>query len=163
MQIPVEIRSSVNKAMYRLSIGDMTCEEMLLYLTDPRRKNTGFDREIGEKTVQFLRENGFLDDRRYLKEIVSKMDRSCYGPRKIREILIRHRFPPSYVEAALSRNVDYDKRARKRLDQIPRAKEISQTEPGRKKLVDALVRYGFDFSSARGAVEDLSGEEIISE
>jgi SOS response regulatory protein OraA/RecX len=91
------------------------------------------------------------------------MDRSCYGPRKIREILIRHRFPPSYVEAALSRNVDYDKRARKRLDQMPRAKEISQTEPGRKKLVDALVRYGFDFSSARGAVEDLSGEEIISE
>lgn len=161
MQIPKELSSCTNKALYRLSVGDMTCAEMLAYLVDPRRKNTGFPPEVAERVVALLKDEGFLDDKRYLRIAVRKLDLALAGPRKMRETLTRHRFPPQYVEAALNRRVDYTARAKAILDKRSGAAALAQTPQGRKKLMDHLVRQGYDFSTARSAVDAFSGDDSI--
>ncbi len=161
MEIPKEISSLVNKALYRLSMGDMTCEEMMVYLTDPKRKNTGFPKELAEKCVSFLVKEGYLDDKRYLKWIVRKLDRALVGPRKIRETLVRHRFPPGYVEAALNRDIDYVPRAQKLLES--KKKPTENTMQARKKQMDFLVRQGYDWATARSAMERVWQETDFSD
>ena len=156
MKIPEDLRSPVNKALYRLSMGDMTCGEMQKYLSDPRRKNTGFPEETAERTVVFLAENGLLDDKRYLRLAVEKLDRALVGPRKIRETLTKHSFPPRYVEVALARKIDYTRRAFKLLGTRAGAAEHVRTAPGKKKLTDYLVRQGYDYSTATSAVNRFS-------
>lgn len=162
MEIPKELSDSVKKALNRLSIGDLTCGEMKAYLTDRHRK-TYFSNEIAERTVCLLVQEGFLDDKRYLKLFVRHLDEKCYGPRRIRQELVRHRFPDSYVEAALSRNVDYSARALKFLKKKSMASQLGQTPEGRKKLQDALIRYGYDYATALGAVKKFSQEDDFSD
>ena len=162
MEIPKELSESVKRALNRLSIGDLTCGEMQAYLTDRKRK-IFFSREIAERTVCLLVQEGFLDDKRYLKLFVRHLDDKCFGPRRIRSELVRHRFPPSYVEAALARNIDYASRAVKLLEKKGGAAELVKTPAGRKKMQDALVRYGFDFSTALAAVKTFSREDDFSD
>lgn len=159
MQIPAELSLSVKKALWRLSLGDLTAGEMLAYLTDPRRKSTAFPQEIAERTVSLLISEGFLDDKRYLQLLVRRLDAKGFGPRRIRQELSRHRFPPRYVEAALARNVDYTRRALRFLQKKAGAAELSSTPEGRKKLCDALVRYGYDYATAGSAVGLFSQKE----
>ena len=159
MEIPKELSSPINKALYRLSMGDMTVREMQEYLTDPKRKNTAFPEEIATKAVDFLRQEGFLDDKRYLRLAVAKLDRSLAGKRKIRQVLSRHLFPPAYIEAALNRPIDYAARALALLEKKSGAGETAKTPAGRKKLTDYLIRQGYDYGTAREALSNFSEED----
>ena len=156
MQIPAELSVCTKKALARLSMGDLTAGEMLAYLSDPRRKSTAFPKEIAERTVSLLVAEGFLDDKRYFRLFVKRLDEKGYGPRRIRQELSRHLFPPRYIEAAMEREVDYTRRALRFLQKKAGAAELAQTPAGRKKLCDALLRYGYDYSAAGGAVKLFS-------
>ena len=162
MEIPKDLSESVKRALNRLSIGDLTCGEMQAYLTDGKRK-VYFSPETAERTVCLLVQEGFLDDKRYLKLFVRHLDEKCYGPRRIRQELMRHRFPQSYVDAALSRRIDYSARAEKLLEKKAGAEEMAKSPTGRKKLQDALIRLGYDYSTAYGAVKKLSREDDFSD
>ena len=159
MEIPKELSHCVKVALFRLSSGDLTTEEMQSYLSDPRRKNTGFPPEVACRTVELLTAEGFLDDKRYFLSYVKRLDEKLLGPRKIREELRRHKFPPSYIEAALGRKISYGKRARRLLEKKSGAERLKETPEGRKKLVDFLVRQGYDFSTAGSAVKQFSETE----
>ena len=161
MQIPEGLSSPVNKALYRLSLGDMTCREMVEYLSDSRRKNTGFPLEVAERVVSLLKEEGFLDDKRYLKILVRRLDEKGYGPRKIRQELVRHGFPRSYIERVEERRVDFTARAKSLLEKDGKSKMLCQTPEGRKKLMDSLVRKGYDYTAASEAVNRISEEDDI--
>ncbi len=158
MEIPKELSYCVKKALRRLSMGDLTCGEMLFYLTDAR-KSVCFPQEIAERSVCLLKEEGFLDDKRYLKIFVRHLDEKKYGPRRIRQELAKHRFPSRFIEKVLEREVDYAARATSFLQKKSGVEKLSKTPEGRKKLQDALVRYGYDFSTARIAVEKISSSE----
>ena len=156
MQIPSEISLPVKKALSRLSIGDLTTGEMLAYLTDPRRKTTAFSPEIAERTVALLVSQGFLDDKRYLKLMVKRLEEKGYGPRRIRQELVRHRFPNRYIEAVMQREVNLPRRAVSFLQKKAGAEKAARSPEGRKKLIDSLVRFGYDYSTARIAVQAFS-------
>ncbi|MBR5295821.1 MAG: RecX family transcriptional regulator [Clostridia bacterium] len=155
MEIPKELSFGVKKALRRLSMGDLTCGEMFSYLTDPRKANS-VSQEIAQRVVCLLTEEGFLDDKRYLKIFVRHLDEKKFGPRRIRQELIKHRFPTRFVEKVLERNVDYTKRAVAFLEKKAGAEGLCRSPEGRKKLQDALVRYGYDFGTAHAAVEKFS-------
>ena len=138
-------------------MGDLTEREMFLYLSDPRR-TAFFSPDICERTVALLRENGFLDDKRYLKNFLRVLDGKLYGPRRIRTELTKHHFPPLYIDAAMNRKVDYSERAFCFLEKRSGARALCTTAPGRKKLMDALVRYGYDYGAAAASVAKFSGE-----
>lgn len=160
MEIPKELSESVKRALNRLSIGDLTCGEMQAYLTDRQRK-VYFSPEIAERTVCLLVQEGFLDDKRYLKLFVRHLDEKCYGPKRIRQELVRRRFSSAYVDAALARRIDYLPRAIRFLEKKNGAPSLAQTPAGRKKLQDALIRYGYDYSTAIGAVRAFSQEDDL--
>lgn len=160
MEIPKDLSDSVKRALNRLSIGDLTCGEMQAYLTDRQRK-VSFPAEIAERTVCLLVQEGFLDDKRYLKLFVRHLDEKCYGPKRIRQELVRHRFSAAYVDAALARRIDYTSRAIRFLQKKSGADVLARTPAGRKKLQDALVRYGYDYSTALGAVKAFAQEDDL--
>lgn len=162
MEIPKDLSESVKRALNRLAIGDLTCGEMQAYLTDSHRK-VFFPEEIAERTVCLLVQEGFLDDKRCLKLFVRHLDEKCFGPRRIRQELVRHRFSSAYVEAALSRKIDYTARAVKFLKKKSGAAALSATPAGKKKLQDALVRYGYDYSTALAAVNIFSRDDDFSD
>lgn len=149
----------MKKALWRLSTGDMTSQEMLLYLTDSHRK-TYFSQEVAERCVCLLVQEGFLDDKRYLKDLVRRLDAKGFGPRRLRQELCRHRFPQRFVDAAVSRDLDYTARAARVLAAKAGADELAKTPAGRKKLSDALVRYGYDYSTASAAIARFSREDF---
>lgn len=161
MEIPQGLRSCVNKALYRLSLSDLTERELMEYLTDPHRKNTGFSEDVARPTVELLKEQGMVDDLRCLKETLRRLDAKGFGKRRIREELQKRKFSPRYVEAAMNRNTNEEARAAKVLARIGNAPALAATPAGRKKLVDKLVRYGYDYTAARGAVEAISEEDDL--
>ena len=159
MKIPEGLHPCVNKALYRLSLGDLTCREMVEYLSSPYRNNTGFSEEDAQKTVRLLQEEGFLDDKRYLKNLVHRLDEKGFGPRRIRQELIRHGFSSSLVDRVGERKVDDTARAVHILKKDSKASHLVLTPQGRKKLTDALVRKGYDYGTAAEAVRQISGED----
>ena len=161
MEIPQELSSCVNKALYRLSLSDLTERELMDYLTDPRRKNTGFSEGIARRTVDFLKEKGMVDDLRFLKETLRRLDAKGFGKRRIREELQKKKFSPRYVEAAMNRKTDEARRAGAVLERIGSASLLAATPAGRKKLVDKLVRLGYDYTTARVAVATISEEDDL--
>lgn len=158
MEIPKDLSFCVKKALRRLSMGDLTCGEMYFYLTDVR-KSVSFPPEIAERCVCLLTDEGFLDDKRYLKLFVRHLDEKKYGPRRMKQELVKHRFPPHYIEKVLARDLDYTKRALDFLKKKSGAEKLSASPEGRKKLQDTLVRYGYDYVNARAAVSVFSSDE----
>lgn len=155
MEIPQELKAPLRRALARVEYSDITVGEMEKYLTDPRRRSTGFSPEIARRVIEILLEQGILDDKRSLRSAVRRLDKKLLGPRRIREELRLRLFPPAYVEAALARSVDYDARADRFLAAVPGAAEAALTPAGRKKLAGRLVRAGYDASAAYAAVNRL--------
>ncbi|MBP5289384.1 MAG: RecX family transcriptional regulator [Clostridia bacterium] len=156
MEIPEDLKQPLQRALARVEYSDLTVGEMERYLTDPRRRSTGFSPEIARRVIDILTDQGFLDDKRTLKSAVRRLDAKHLGPRRIREELKRRLFPPQYVEAALARRIDYDARADRFLAAVSGAPALARTPEGRKKLAGRLIRAGFDSAAAYGAVNRLS-------
>lgn len=160
MEIPEDLAPALKKALLRLSMGDMTAGEMMGYLTDPHRKATGFPEDVAERCTALLVGEGYLDDLRYLKLCLRRYDARLYGPRRIRQELVKHQFSQKYIEAALNRSVDLKDRAVKALVKREKAKRKETTPAENKKRIDFLVRLGYDFSTARDAVSRFIGDEF---
>ncbi len=158
MQIPQGLSSCVNKALYRLSLGDMTVQEMMEYLTSPHRKNTGFSSEEAQRTAELLLAEGFLDDKRYLKVLLRRLEEKGFGPRRIRQELVRHGFSAALIQRVEERRVDYTARALRYLVQTKKAPPKTAQE--RKKLMDSLVRRGYDYTTAAEAVRQITEEDF---
>lgn len=160
MEIPEDIAPALKKALYRLSMGDLTAGEMMGYLTDPHRKSTGFSEDVAERCVALLVGEGYLDDLRYLKLCLRRYDARLFGPRRIRQELTKHRFSQKYMDAALNRPMDLSERAVKALVKREQTKEKENTPAENKKRLDFLVRLGYDYSTAREAVSRFSGNDF---
>jgi len=96
---------------------------------------------------------------------LKQLDEKLLGPAMIRKELIRRQFPRSYIQAALERRISYEKRALRLILKKAQVKELAGTPAGRKKLVDCLVRQGYDYTTANTAVSYVSeeGETLFSE
>ena len=152
-----EKKACLNKALARLGRGDLTARQMMAHLTEKRPGREPFSQEAAKETVRFLLQQGLLDDKRYLRLLLAKMDASLYGPRKIREELKKRKFSPALVERAFSRELDQAARAKTLLEK-ERKTGLSQTPEGRKKLCAFLVRKGYDYAAANAAIAALLRE-----
>jgi len=161
MEIPEDLAPALKKALLRLSMGDMTAGEMMTYLTDPHRKATGFPEDVAERCTALLVGEGYLDDLRYLKLCLRHYDARAFGPRRIRQELVKHRFSQKYVEAALNRSIDWKARAVKALEKKVKTKQKDTTPAEYKKSIDFLVRLGYDYTTAKDAVSRLGGDEFF--
>lgn len=160
MEIPEDIAPALKKALLRLSMGDLTVGEMKAYLTDPHRKSTGFPEDTAERCVALLLQEGYLDDLRYLKLLLRRLDARLLGPRRIRQELTKHLFSQKHIDAALRRPIDYKERASLALEKREKTKRNPNTPAENKKRTDFLVRLGYDYTTAREAAGRVGGDEF---
>lgn len=160
MEIPKELSPLIKKALSRLALGDLTEGEMLLYLTDPRRKACGFSEELAADAVELLVREGFLDDVRVLRLVLKKTADRSFGPRRVREELVRRRFTKRHIDAALRRPVDYKARATRKIVSDASFTKLLDTPATRKKLADRLVRLGYDYTTAFDAIAAAQREDF---
>ncbi len=125
-----------------------------------RLSEVGFDDSVSADTIQWLRENGYVDDADYAEQYAkSRMSASGYGPqrvqrelmkrgidRKLAENAVRDAYPEEEVEG--SAMAQAEKRA------VSLMRSESDKRKRHKKLMDFLVRRGFDYETARNASDD---------
>ncbi len=130
-----------------------------------RRKlrEKGYENDIIDDAIEYLNEFGYLDDEAYARAYVrSKFSGSGYGPRRLSTDLTKRGVDRSVVDNVLSDAFEDDElkeaalqKGRKRWAALDR-----ETDPRkrRKKVMDFLVRRGFDYALASEVVERLAGE-----
>ena len=131
-----------------------------------RRKlrGKGYGADITDDAIQHLTDYGYLDDEAYAKAYVeSRFSGSGHGPRRLRADLTKRGVDRAIVDRVMSEAFEDDElrdfalqAARKRWAALERETDFRKRK---KKVLDFLVRRGFDYGLAREVVEGLAGGE----
>ncbi len=123
-------------------------------LSDRLRRKGASEADAAE-AVQWLQELCLVDDARTARQIVERGVRRGYGARRIRQILFEKKIPREYwdeaMEAVPEPDGAIDDYLRANLRGAPDQKE-------RKRVSDALVRRGFDWSDISAGLRRYGAE-----
>lgn len=145
---------------------DLVLKKMLHYCNYQERckkeiyaKMSTFDLDDDDKNfiIDFLQEEGFIDDERYCRTYVkSKLNLKKWGVNKIRLSLIAKGISKDVVEDVLS-EIDHDS-YKEELMTLLKNKKINDDDPYKRKA--KLIRYavgkGYSLSDVMEAVKNLS-------
>lgn len=130
-----------------------------------RRKlsRSGYDEAVIERSVDRLRELGYLDDAAYARAYVQARFRNRrYGPKRLRADLFKRGVAARHIDAVLDELVgqeDMLEAARGHAEKRwPRLAREADPYKRRKKLSDYLVRRGFSYDIARRVVEEMENQ-----
>lgn len=135
-----------------------------------RLADVGFDDRVSAGTLDWLRENGYVDDVDYAEQYAkSRMSASGYGPERVRRELMKRGIDRKLAEGAVQDAYPDEEiegaameQAEKRAASLMRSE--SDPRKRRKKLMDFLVRRGFGYETARNASDDaLNALEVDDE
>lgn len=146
---------AVDVALNFLSYRPRTCREVRRKL-----KERGYGRESIERALDRLAAVGLIDDEAFVEAYVR--DRIAHRPmgarRMVQELYAKgvpREVSEPVIEAVLSDEGTDERELARRV--IERKRRLRGRRPleerGRKKLVEHLIRRGFDFGAARDAVE----------
>lgn len=112
------------------------------------REKGGSSADI-EAVVVFLKQKGYLDEQAYLYRLVDTLGNTrCYGRRRIYAACREKGFDPEVMDIhfdAACEQVDFVAACRRRIA----ARDTSDRE----KLIAALLRLGYDYSTIRAAMQ----------
>lgn len=130
-----------------------------------RLKRDEWHEEVIERVIERLREQGFLDDQRFAEMWVE--DRSNFRPRgarALRQELRQKGVDKETIETALPDEERESENAVSALRKLLRSKERSwaklEERKQREKAIQALMRRGFQFSTAKAAWEEVKEEDL---
>ena len=120
----------------------------------------GFDEAVAERTVERLRELGYLDDDAYARTYIEARFRNRgYGPARLRSDLLRRGVAPAHIDAALDAELEDEsmlEAARQHAARRwPRLAGEADPYTRRRKLSDYLLRRGFTYDTIRRVVDEL--------
>ncbi len=126
-----------------------------------REKSYGAD--ITDEAIQRLTDYGYLDDEAYAKAYVeSRFSGSGHGPRRLRVDLIKRGVDRAIVERVVSEAFEDDElreaalqQGRKRWAALEHETDLRKRK---KKVIDFLVRRGFDYGLAHQILDTLVEE-----
>ena len=112
----------------------------------------GVPADEARDAVERLAGQGYQDDARFASAFARDRAAAGYGPVRIRAELNAHGLPAEQIDAALADcDADWPERARQQV--VRRARPADLADPDRRrKLVEFLVRRGFDPETAWQAV-----------
>ncbi len=148
----VNLTRARHKAYDLLSYGDMSAKTLYFKLL-----RAGFDEQTAGDCLAVVSKEGYIDDRRFAAAFAEGLVNKSYGPRRIEQRLyekgIDRELAGATVEAIETDWVENAKRyIRPGLVGIHDRRELSRA-------LDALVRRGFDYVSARAALGELGADE----
>ena len=129
-----------------------------------RLRKADYPAEVVEQAVERVAALGYLDDAGYARAYVrSRFNARGYGPQRIRADLAKRGLRGPLVEdalAALAEAEDLDAAARehaaKRWRRLARETDLQKR---RRKTIDFLVRRGYDYGTAREALDAAEQDE----
>ena len=128
-------------------------------IADALRQNA-YPEQTVARVMARLHEAGYLDDEDFAGQWAASRASKGLGARRIRMELRQKGVDPDTIESALS-SVDAEDQmdgALKAARKAARGKELSQPSE-RQKVLAALARRGYDFSTARAALAQLMEDE----
>jgi len=120
----------------------------------------GYEGDELEATLERLSEARLLDDRAYAERQTERMlQGKGFAPRRIAQELRKRGVESEDIDAAVDSLEDYDPReAIAALLERKFARSLD-TEQGRRRTVNALVRMGYGWGDIRGAMREYETEE----
>ena len=128
-------------------------------IADALRQNA-YPEQTVARVMARLHEAGYLDDGDFAGQWAASRASKGLGARRIRMELRQKGVDPDTIESALSSVDEEDQMdgALKAARKAARGKELSQPSE-RQKVLAALARRGYDFSTARAALAQLMEDE----
>ncbi|GAB4468218.1 MAG: RecX family transcriptional regulator [Anaerolineae bacterium] len=148
-----ELEVAHERALHYLSYRQRSTAELRRYLLGKE-----FSEQAVETVIERLERAGLLDDAAFARLwIESRLQANPRGERALRHELRQKGIPETIIRAALA---DLDQQEAAYRAAIQRASRYAGSDEAtfRKRLGDFLLRRGFDFATARDAVERLWNE-----
>ncbi len=139
------IQNALRHAFRLLGYRDRSEKEMYEKLT---RK--GFSEKVSGETVVYLRDKGFIDDRRFA-EILKRdaVDRKHLGKRGARNYLINRGIAGDIVDDVLGDDDDYFDAAKRLVERKLRNMKDYDSEKIKRRLWGMLSRRGFSYDTIK--------------
>lgn len=120
----------------------------------------GVEPEEAQAAVERLAGQGYQDDDRFAASFARDRAAAGYGPVRIRVELAGHGLKEDAIQAALAAcETDWAALARRQVERRHRPAELA--DPARRrKVIEFLLRRGFDQESAWGAVRAVPDEAL---
>ena len=142
----IEMSASKARAIRILGSRSLSAKEV-----ERRLESKGESAETAGATVEWLKENGLINDTEYAASIVSHYLAKGYGPARVKDELYRRGIPRETSEAALS-GLDLSGSENAAYDYIEKKLRGSTDKDDLRKVTNALYRRGFNYDDARAAV-----------
>ncbi|MDR1409503.1 MAG: recombination regulator RecX [Oscillospiraceae bacterium] len=122
----------------------------------------GCPKEETNRTLERLTAARLIDDQAYAEHQTERMMKGKgFAPRRIAQELRRRGVDAEAIETTLEAMEDYDPRAAvSALIERKFARDLD-TEKGRRRVVNALIRMGYDWQNIRAAMREYEDTEEI--
>ena len=142
----IEISSSKARALRILGSRSLSAFDL-----ERRLMSKGESAETAKATVEWLTENGLINDSEYAASIVSHYLAKGYGPARVKDELYRRGIPREISEGAMS-GLDTGDSDNAAYEYIEKKLRGSTDKEDLRKVTNALCRRGFNYEDARAAV-----------
>jgi len=128
---------------------------------EAKLRSKQFERPLVDRVIQSLREEGWIDDRRYAESAAREATRKNLGARRIERELAHAGVDAIVARTAIAAVVDgageearlADVCRKKIRIMLRRSRAALSDEKGRNKLVSFLLKQGYEYAAVREVVE----------
>lgn len=152
LQLESEKQTALDKALTHISASMKTEREIRDYL-----KKKGYLQDVCDFVIERMKGYGFLDDAQYAR-LYAESAGKRKGERVIEAELRRKGVAEEHIEAALGGLENKEETAKKLLEKYLRGKDVADKKTLQKAYAHLLYK-GFDYETARAALEELRGED----
>lgn len=144
-------RFACERAAFFLEKKDYPAELLKEKLTE-----CGYTEETGEAVLLLLKERGYVDDRRYAKNLIERRSKKI-GPHRIRQELLMKKIDRATVDEMMGEGVSTPDEqlalARQYVEKYARTRQALDKRKLKANASAMLVRKGFSFDTAREACQ----------
>lgn len=155
------IQKKMSKSLTRLTYHDYSIQQMREYLSTIEP----FNQELDEEVLQSLQKKGFLDDERFIYELLERYQERGYGRYRIAKNFEKYQFDEALVELVMEivsrkQEVQMKEQFEKAINSNLKGSTISV----KSKISDKLIRQGFEASDVTEllASSDIKYDETDS-
>ncbi len=122
----------------------------------------GFE-DVSEEVIETLKEFSMINDEKFANLIANNTaEFKKYGPKRIRDILIRKGYSSSIADDAISKlDMDFFEIARSVADSFLKKRKFKNSYDAKRKLYSHLVYKGFDTQIIEEILSEMKEENIL--
>ncbi len=150
-----ELTRAKKRALYLLTDMDRTEQQLL----DKLEKN-GYSEETIQKTMDYVRQFGYIDDERYASHYIQNLKGSRSKKRLLFD-LNKKGVPKETISHVFEAECDYDERPLIRKLALKKMKQLPADDPkSRQKLAAYLARKGFSSGDIYSVIGELRSDDF---